>query len=349
MISVRNYGIDLLRLILMYMVCLLHTLGHGGILKLYIAHTANYAIFYFLETISYCAVNGFALISGYTAQNKGRNFSKLVKMWFQVLFYSFVITIILSVLGFSKNMTLLDIIKCAFPVVFSRYWYFTAYFLLFFSTPILNSFIFSIDEMMAKRVLLICIFLFSIISFLTDPFKTEWGYSAMWLMALYCIGALSKKVGLFQKWKSHELICLFLFSNLTTWIPIILWGKMMLLSYISPTILLNGIILVVLFSRLKIRTNRIVKLSSMAFGIYLFQLNPIIWNDILKNAFESFAPLNTFTSLVYTLAAAFGIFTIGLFIEYLRIKIERLLNIQKLSEQITSLCAVLVDKIAAVL
>lgn len=28
----RNYGIDLLRLVLMYMVCMLHTLQQGGIL-----------------------------------------------------------------------------------------------------------------------------------------------------------------------------------------------------------------------------------------------------------------------------------------------------------------------------
>lgn len=29
----RNYGIDLLRLVLMYMVCILHTLGQGGVLN----------------------------------------------------------------------------------------------------------------------------------------------------------------------------------------------------------------------------------------------------------------------------------------------------------------------------
>ena len=29
----RNYGIDLLRLVLMYMVCMLHTLGQGGTLR----------------------------------------------------------------------------------------------------------------------------------------------------------------------------------------------------------------------------------------------------------------------------------------------------------------------------
>ena len=31
--SGRNHGIDLLRLVLMFMVCMLHTLGQGGILN----------------------------------------------------------------------------------------------------------------------------------------------------------------------------------------------------------------------------------------------------------------------------------------------------------------------------
>lgn len=38
----RNYGIDLLRLVLMYMVCILHTLGQGGILEACELGTAEY-------------------------------------------------------------------------------------------------------------------------------------------------------------------------------------------------------------------------------------------------------------------------------------------------------------------
>ena len=41
----RNYGIDLLRLVLMYMVCMLHTLGQGGILGVCQAGTVEYKVF----------------------------------------------------------------------------------------------------------------------------------------------------------------------------------------------------------------------------------------------------------------------------------------------------------------
>ena len=43
----RNYGIDLLRLVLMYMVCMLHTLGQGGILGVCQAGTVSIRLFGF--------------------------------------------------------------------------------------------------------------------------------------------------------------------------------------------------------------------------------------------------------------------------------------------------------------
>ena len=87
----RNYGIDLLRIVLMYMVCILHTLGQGGILDACADGTGRYKVFWFLEILSYCAVDGFALISGYMATDQPSKFEKLVDMWFQAFFYSFII------------------------------------------------------------------------------------------------------------------------------------------------------------------------------------------------------------------------------------------------------------------
>lgn len=95
----RNYGIDLLRLVLMYMVCMLHTLGQGGILGVCQAGTVEYKAFWFLEILSYCAVDGFAIISGYMAVDRPRKYEKLVDMWFQAFFYSFVITMLFTLAG----------------------------------------------------------------------------------------------------------------------------------------------------------------------------------------------------------------------------------------------------------
>ena len=55
--SGRNHGIDLLRLALVFMVCMLHTLGQGGILNASAEGTNAYRAYWFLEILSYCAVD----------------------------------------------------------------------------------------------------------------------------------------------------------------------------------------------------------------------------------------------------------------------------------------------------
>lgn len=126
----RNYGIDFLRFVLMYMVCMLHVLGQGGILSACQKGTVKYKMFWMIEVLSYCAVDGYAIISGYTARFKKQKFEKIIEMWFQVFFYSFVITLICTVAGLNSQGGQ-DIIKCVMPVTFNKYWYFTAYFVLF--------------------------------------------------------------------------------------------------------------------------------------------------------------------------------------------------------------------------
>ena len=82
----RNYGIDSLRLVLMFMVCVLHTLGQGGIIKESVRGTVGYGIYWLLEILCLYAVNGFAMISGYNATDKPVKYEKIVKMWFQAFF-----------------------------------------------------------------------------------------------------------------------------------------------------------------------------------------------------------------------------------------------------------------------
>ena len=61
----RNYGIDLLRIISMFFVLILHCYGQGGIIYHATQGTIQYKFSWMIEIIAYCAVNIFALISGY--------------------------------------------------------------------------------------------------------------------------------------------------------------------------------------------------------------------------------------------------------------------------------------------
>ena len=171
----RNYGLDLLRVVLMYMVCMLHTLLQGGVLPACTAGTIPHKVFWFLEVLCFCAVDAFALISGYTATDKMRKFEKLTEMWFQAFFYSFVVTALLTIAGLNPDWTVEDLIKAAFPVTFGVFWYFTAFFALFFAIPVLNRFIFAVDEKTARRVFVLLIALFSGVEVFAGAFNTQRG------------------------------------------------------------------------------------------------------------------------------------------------------------------------------
>ena len=52
----RNYGIDFLRMISMIMIVMLHTLGHGGILRSVSFLSVHYQIAWLLKVIAFGAV-----------------------------------------------------------------------------------------------------------------------------------------------------------------------------------------------------------------------------------------------------------------------------------------------------
>lgn len=80
--SGRNYGIDLLRIVAMMMIPLLHVLGHGGILGTLTPLETHYEIAWFLEIACYCAVNVYALISGYVGYGRKQKYANLIQLSF---------------------------------------------------------------------------------------------------------------------------------------------------------------------------------------------------------------------------------------------------------------------------
>ena len=61
----RIYGIDLLRIMSMMMVLILHVFSNGGVLFQLIPNTKNYYVGWFLEAMCFCAVDIFAIMTGY--------------------------------------------------------------------------------------------------------------------------------------------------------------------------------------------------------------------------------------------------------------------------------------------
>ena len=119
--------------------------------------------------------------------------------------------------------------------------------------------------------------IFSCISFAVDPFKTDNGYSALWLIVLYCMGVLARKIDLFHTRSNASLVLMFFLSSFITWGCNVCFGYDKFINYLSPTILLNAMIMVVLFSRFHLKGDVLSRIAPLALGVYLFHLNPVIW------------------------------------------------------------------------
>lgn len=109
-----------------------------------------------------------------------------------------------------------------------------------------------------------------------------------------------------------------------------------LTNYTSPTVLTNALLMVIIFSRLQFKGTIISKLSPLVFGIYLFQLNQIIWMNYLANAFSFVAQANIFMGVVYAFVFAALIFVSGLIVEYVRSKIAKIIKIPELSKKVVN-------------
>ena len=337
MVQNRNYGIDVLRIISMLMVVTLHILGHGGILGALFPTSISYKTIWFLEIMCYCAVNCYVLISGYVNINSKYKYSNIIVLWLQVFFYSVIISLGLFLLNKTDKNTLF---QALFPLCSHQYWFFTSYFGLFLFIPIINKAIQIIDEKIMKRIVYLLILFMSILPTLlqNDIFNTKNGYSTMWFIVLYIIGAYIGKYKPYRH-KSYVYltgygICIFL-----TWVSklaiekySIINNSHLMISYTSPTILMSGIFLILFFSnyRLNPALKRIVSLfSSTSFGVYLIHEHPLIRAIIIKNRFVGYASLSIDKLLVNVIFIVIFIYIICSFLDYIRLCFFNKLNIKQ--------------------
>ena len=298
-IQERNYGIDLLRILSMFMIVILHVLGRGGILGVAEVLSVHYEVAWLLEIFCYGAVNMYALISGYVGVNSKYKLSNIITLWLQVFFYTFFITIIFMAFKIIP-INFGNILKAFLPVSTKAYWYFTAYFVLFFTMPMLNKAVKELEEKHLKLLVYGGMILFSLIPtiFMTDIFGTSSGYSAIWLIYLYILGAYVKeKEERFNKITPHFATNGFLILILLTWLSRVviefmtlrifnkIFGSDILISYTSPTILISSILFLCYFKNISLseKLRKVVSfLTPMTFGVYLIHVNPLVWEYIMK-------------------------------------------------------------------
>lgn len=305
----RNTGLDLLRILSMIGVVFLHVIDKGGIVANCAMFSMNYYLVNFMECVAFGAVNCYALLSGYFLSTRKFKLKNLIQTWIEVVFYSIVITLTCTCF-FPQMVGIKDYVGMIFPVTFGQYWYFTAYVCLYLFIPLLNSLVDQLTEKQYRISICVAFVLLSIIPTVRygDVFGTNDGYSPIWLMALYLVGAYIKKHG--DNSRAIRLArqygqFIFVICVMLTWGGMVglnyatnvligeAKGKLVFLKYTSPTIVVGAISIFCWFENRSWKPQRLYDiLSKHAFSIYILHAHPIIWRSVLDNRFVSWTAFN---------------------------------------------------------
>lgn len=341
----RNYGIDLLRMVLMLMVVFLHVLGDGGVLDTAEPLSANYNAAWLLESFSYCAVNCYALITGYFYIDGKYHFSSLILLWLQTVLYTVGIMVAACLLK-PELFYIEDVWDAVFPISRGTYWYLSAYFGLFVLIPFLNAAIHGLQEEKMKQLLKLILFTFSVYAALCggDPFGELEGYSLIWLMVLYIIGACIRNYGWGAKLSAKKAVLYYVAAILFSWgiklgIEALAGNAVnsnLLISYISPTMVIAAVSLFLAFQKLVLPswlTKIIAIFSPAAFGVYLIHKQEYVAGFFIRGKFAHFAGESMILMLGKVVFTAIVIFTICILIDLIRCKIFKLLKIKQCLER----------------
>lgn len=279
--SHRQTNIELLRILAMLLVLAVHAnfyaLGTPNATTIATDPVPSATRIILCVTCCMC-VNLFILISGYFSIKPSlRGFCKF---FFQCLYFTVGIYVVMLFVG-ESSFNLINISRCFFLTDWD--WFVKAYMGLYIISPALNALV----EKASKKELqyfLISFYLFqTIYSIRGSASFIECGYSTFSFIGLYMIGRYLSKYG-FDKVTTQKLVVAVI-------LPILLTSTVyyfdaskntfmfsgMCLSYANPVMIIAASAVLLLFTRMKMRYNRMVNfISASTFAAYLFHYDPHI-------------------------------------------------------------------------
>ena len=315
------------------------------------------------EITTVCGVNCYALISGYVGIFSKHNYSSIVTLWLQVLFYSVSISIVFRIL-YPEKVSSWDVLFSFFPILSTQYWYFTSYFILFLFMPLLN---YALNHSTKKQIGLFFALLLTFITVLApiyntvfgeDVFYLKGGFTAWWLIILYLLGGYIRKYNVLFTVKKWALLVVFFISTAITYasktvlqfVDMRLFGERRFTgvfgSYTSITVLVSAVALLLLFSRIRVSASfsKIIGFfAPLTFGIYLIHENQYMIPNLF-GLIRKTSPTGITMTLLLIVGSTIAIYFCCTLIESMRFCLFKLLRIKKLLEKSERRLSVKLDK-----
>lgn len=354
----RNEGLDLLRCLSMLMVVVVHLFGHGGLISALKPDVTAYNMATLVYTLFFCAVNCYALISGYVGVTARHRYRTLAQHWLVAAFWAVVLTLTVPLIR--PDAAQRPLIAAFFPVIHRQYWYFTAYFALFFLMPLFNKGVTALTRAEAKRLVIGVLAVISGLSVLPyinlksafiaeDIFHLNSGMSLMWLAVMYIVGACVKAHGLCKDIAPWKLWAALAASVLTAWCFKLtveqkiapatrgLIDSNVLLYYHSPAMVIAALSLLLLFARIRTlppRAGQVVRfIAPSAFSVYLIHEHSMVRSGLISGQLAPLAQDATPVMLGKVLLGAVLVYLGCLLLDLLRRLLFRLLHVRQLIDR----------------
>lgn len=349
----REYNLDLLRIVSMFLIVLQHALYFGGMYDIgYSMGGVNIlsVCFTFFQSICVISTNTYVLISGYFLINERFRLSKLFKIVCEVLFYSWVILILFIYKNGLVGMDIKTLLPSVLPITYIGYWFVSAYIIMYCLMPVLNLLINRINRKQHFGIICILVCVFSVLTTLL-PFSQimgvgRWGQSVVWFVVLYIIGAFLKKYVNKYKYRklSWKVLCSsILFMNFWWIITTGLADKMgfdilnnlrlqfllkWYFSYDTIPVLFASISLFQLYRGFSISNVCVVRIvrntTPLVFAVYLIHNNSIL-KDFVWQSLRNSDIQYTLLPLV-VIGYSIAVFFICIAIDYVRYHMFAIVN-----------------------
>lgn len=357
----RAPGPELLRIVCMLMILTSHFFVHGKVLGSLRTTDVNYSVGWFIEACCYVMVNCFVLITGYYQSASRFRLKKFLLLWGQIVFTSAAEYLILCAcheIPFAWS----GFFTAAAAVTGTRYWFATAYLILYALTPLLNR---AMRDLGQREHLYACAALWGLfvvgrnLTYWMDFANLHGGYSYVSFIVLYVTAAYLRR---YPPRKRRWLGWYFLLSAVTAASRIIMavlyrrYGfssdyLKVFMQYNSVTVVAASVCLFLFFLHLEIR-GRVPRalirfFAPLTFGVYIIHehrdLRDPLWNRL--KPWEIARSPKVFLMLIATVLSLFLVCSL---LEYLRQTLSRLLRVPdlfgRIADRLGSLARSLVDR-----
>ena len=206
----RDSGIELLRIVCMFLIIIYHFNLHTDFSDVYDPHSVSFLIHIFCLNWGETAVLAFVMITGYYSVTQSFKTRRILYIMLETLFYSVVITLSATACGIIEFNDIYCI-QMLFPITSASYWFVTYYIVLMLLSPFINIILNRLTKI--QYLILLTVLAYLTICFRIIPVTPMvFGSYFISFVLAYSIAGIFRLFPSDEKIRRNKGLCLILFS-----------------------------------------------------------------------------------------------------------------------------------------